>query len=749
MRHPPSPFRDVDRFYEVFALQRSKEGPSQAEVEASIRKIPGIVSSASARFASIDVDIGEGVERSVVAYSSPVLFSLAGVKPRRGRLPTADDMLRGGVVMVSDELWHRRFNDRAHLEGATLSMNGQTFSIIGVMPTGATLRRGEVWVPDSSMPPGTSHEVFVRVASSNKAARKAIETQLTALSKRWTSIFSKPGEKTFAMVLWSMAPDPLELKDFHYAMIGAAICVLIIACANVAALMLARGMVRRRDYALRLALGSSRGEIAREVIVEVATLAVAGCVAGALIATWAIGLLTRIVPQELHWQGFAEPQWSMRVLALSAVAVFVSVAIAGGFPAWQASHTDPMAPLKESGGGTTGRAGTRFRWLIMAELSLAMMLVMIASLLMKSTTKMSTFDFGYDARGLLSVEVQLSSRDSIAPAARAAMYQQLLSRIKALPGVRDAASFVQCDFSDRVLTSDRTVEGGKAAYVAQGCYQGSSGLFHTIGIDLVDGRDFIDGDDAGIGAVILDQRTAAKLFPHERAIGRLIKLGAISSGSPFMPVVGVVRNHDLAFNRYPETGPDTSDRVYVAPPFMARRFGDMVIRPNTADEKVKLAITRVLRSTMPPRSTVNIQPWFRSYQDQLRAEQFLSILFSMLGGASLLLGAAGLFSVISYVAGQRMREFAVRIALGATNRNVLRLVMREAFLMALGGTGVGAGLGMWAGFLLWDKMWGVYPVDAQALIAGEATLLIVTMLACLAPALRATKANPVEVLRAA
>jgi putative ABC transport system permease protein len=173
------------------------------------------------------------------------------------------------------------------------------------------------------------------------------------------------------------------------------------------------------------------------------------------------------------------------------------------------------------------------------------------------------------------------------------------------------------------------------------------------------------------------------------------------------------------------------------------------VRPVPGAKGVEVGVWRALRATMPPRSYARVQPWVETYLEGVRTEQFLSLLFVLLGLASLLLGAAGLFSVISYVAGQRNREFAVRIALGASKSNVLNLVMKEALVMALGGTAVGAGLGMWAGFLLWNKMWGVYPVDAQALIAGETALLLVTMLACLLPALRATKANPVDVLRAA
>jgi putative ABC transport system permease protein len=575
------------------------------------------------------------------------------------------------------------------------------------------------------------------------------QAQLTALARHWTALYAHPGEKPFQAVIWSLRPNPLKLEDFHKAMIGAAMCVLIIACANVAALMLARGMVRRRDYALRLALGASRSEIAREVIVEVAVLAVAGCVAGAIVATWAVGVLARTIPAELHWQGFVQPQWSVRVLALSALAVIASIAIAGGFPAWRASRTDPAQPLKESGGGTTGRPGTRFRWLVMAELALSMTLLMGASLLLKSSSKMAVYDFGYDARGLLQVDVQSMGRDTLGIEERARGYQRMLAAVRALPEVRDAASFVACDYQNKVMTSDRTVEGGAAIYVGNGCFQGSAGLIHTLGLNMVDGRDFIEGDDTGNGAVILDERTARKFFPHERAIGRLVKFGALAGPSPWLPVVGVARNQDLEFNLYPATGPDTSAHVFISLPYASRKFGDLVIRPRPGVHGAEVAISRVLRANMPPRSKVYVEPWFKAYQVLLRSEQFLSLLFALLGLASLLLGAAGLFSVISYITGQRMREFAVRIALGASNQNVLTLVMKEALVMALGGTAVGAGFGMWAGFLLWTRMWGVYPVDAQALIAGEATLLLVTLGACLLPALRATKANPVDVLRAA
>ncbi|MFI5233694.1 MAG: ABC transporter permease [Gemmatimonadales bacterium] len=760
MRHPASPYRDVDQLYLLQLRLGAAANPNRHDVDQALANMPGVTAHATSRFASTTVEFGDGVERTGVAFTHPGFVDILGVRPRIGRLPTAAESAGASVALVSDALWRSRFNNRGRTDGATLTVDNNQYTIIGVLPTrtelpGETFVGVNVWVPDFAPDTTRPQLTLLRIARGS-ADTVLVQSQVTALCKRWTQLFLTRNERPFSGRLLSMRPDPLALQDYHKAMIGAAICVLLIACANVAALMLARGMVRRRDYALQLALGAARAEIAREVVVEVAVLALIGCVAGAFVASWAIGLITGATPVEMRWQGFVQPQWSVRVLAASARAVLVASGIAGGFPAWQASRTDPMGPLKESSGGTIGRAGTRFRWLVMAELALSMTLVMGASLMLKSANRMAAYDFGYDARGLMLVESTVPFFDpslhaNITASGRDSLYTELLARVKAIPGVRSASKFTKCLFThgsnSGAITSDRTIEGGHAANVLNHCNVGSAGLFTTLGIPMADGRDFIEGDDA-TGAIVLDERTAHKLYPHERAVGRLLKLGDLASDRPWLPIVGVVRDRQLTFNAFPEAGPDTAEQVYATMGGVPV-FADIIVRPEPGARGVELAVWRALHATMPPRSYARVQPWIEGYLEGVRTEQFLSLLFVLLGFASLLLGAAGLFSVISYIAGQRNREFAVRIALGATKSNVLNLVMKEALIMALGGTAIGAGLGMWAGFLLWNKMWGVYPVDAQALIAGETTLLLVTMLACLLPALRATKANPVDVLRAA
>jgi predicted permease len=765
MRHPQSPYSNVDQLYAIqLVVYRSGPGgssPNRRDVTDAIAGLRGVSARSTARYASESVEFPDGGERRGILYARPGFFEVLGVQPRLGRLWTAEDAARGDVAVVTDALWRRRFGNRARIDGATMEIGDNQYKVIGVMPPHTEFSEAsgqDIWIPDPAPDTTDVGNPIVRIPGGT-VDTVLVQRQLNELTRRWSKQYLAPTQHPYWARLVSLRPDPLALQDYHKAMIGAAICVLLIACANVAALMLARGMVRRRDYALRLALGAGRAEIAREVVVEVAVLAIVGCVVGVLVASWAVGLITRATPAELHWQGFVQPQWSVRVFALSGLAVLVSIAISGGFPAWQASRTDPMGPLKESSGGAIGRAGTRFRWLVMAELALAMTLVMGASLMIKSTVRMAEYDFGYDARSLFEVQVYIQQRyivgnrvlaykDTLTDSARVRLRTEVLSKIAAIPGVHSATTFGGCNLKNGVVTTDRTIEGGAAGYVPSNCNVGAAGLFATIGVPMVDGRDFMPGDDA-TGAIILNERTARALYPHERAIGRTIKLGDLASDKPWLPIVGIVRNYDPGFNWFPEAGPDTSQQMYAMLPTSRTEMRELIVRPDAHTKGIELALWKTLRTTLPPHSIWRVAPLVESYQTGVRSEQFLSLLFTLLGLASLLLGAAGLFSVISYVAGQRNREFAVRIALGATKQNVLNLVMKEALIMALGGTAAGAGLGMWAGFLLWNKMWGVYPVDAQALILGETTLLLVTMLACLLPALRATKANPVDVLRAA
>ena len=749
MTHPNSPYSHVEQLFNVRVFGNARISPSAKDVRDALASIPGIARLTTATWSWLDVEAGASVSKIAISHTRPGFFELLGARTRLGRLPSPDDAQQGKVAVVGDDLWRQHFGNRSEIGDAHLSIDGRVYAIIGVLPPHADAPANvEVWIPDVEQPNGAYGQPFVRLRPG--VTERDIQPQLNAIMKRLTEVYALgPGDRPFAASLVTLRPDPLTLKDFHRAMIGAALCILLIACANVSALMLSRGTVRRRDYALRLALGATRGDIAREVIFEVGALAAIGCVAGAIVAAWAVGLMTRATPVEMKWMWFAEPQWSVRVLGMSALAVIIAVTVAGGIPAWQASRTDPAGTLKDSSGGNTGRVGTRFRWLVMVELALSMTLLVGASLMLKSVLLMSRFDFGVDTKRLLSVRVY---EQNLGPGTTTAelirLNREALAGIRGAPGVESAAMVSSCVFDHPMVTTDRTVEGSKAATLPQ-CSNVSTDYFRTLGYSFAEGRDFQEGDATGNGAAILDEKTARKLFPHESAIGRTLKLGDLASRQPWLTVVGIVRDKTVGFNPFPERGTDSSEVLFVSLPDSSRGFWhNFALRIVPGAQGVQVAVSRALSAALPAQAFKLIVPWTETYDTQLSEERFLSLVFSLFGAASLALGAAGLFSVVSYLASQRMREFAVRVALGATRENLARLVLREALLMALGGTAIGAGLGMWAGFMIWDKMYGVYPVDATALIAAEVTLLVVTMLACLVPALRAMRADPVSVMRA-
>ncbi len=770
MTHPEPPFRDVDQLYSVYFSVRVAQPPPARVLDDAVAGLEGVERAAGWQAGGFDVMVmfRSGFRPTYVNRVSAGLFGALETRTRVGRLFNETDFARQDVAIVTDKVWRRDYGNRPTIGDATLQTGGQVYRIVGVLPSGTDRSLyGDVFLASAEPPQGWG-AMIVRLKPGVSVAE--FQPQLKALNERLTRLYSVgPKDRGIGAVIHAMRPDPLTVRDFHRAMVGAAFCILLIACANVAALMLARGLAKRRDYALRLALGAHPFEIGREVVVEISLLAILGCVAGAVVTSWFVGLIGRAMPAEMEWQGFVQPQWSWRVLALSSAAVFASIGVAGGFPAWIAARTDPAGPLKDGAGSTTGRSHTRFRWLVIAELAIAMTLLMSTSLMQKSIRLMQHYDWGYPVEQLAIAGVGAPWRhDSTSLDEMARRQQQALELLRAAPGIADVQIYARrsCGILQNMVVSDRTAEGGRSLFIGSnargtgGCEAVGPHFFRLAGIDIVAGRDFDDGDLAGEGAAILDQNTASRLFPGESAVGHRLKFGGWRSNADWYTVVGVVRNHHLGFDNHPELGADTSATVYVVSGFQQAINADprraprgslsmtFLVRMSGNPDSVKLGVARALAPLTPPGGQAGATEWNADYHEMLRTEGFLSLIFTCLGLASLLLGAAGLYSVVSYVTGQRMREFAVRVALGATRKNVSRLVLREAFLMSVGGTAVGAGFGMWAAFMLWDRMWGIYPVDAEALVIAELVLVVTTMVACLVPALRAANADPLEVMRA-
>ncbi len=746
LMHPLSPYRDVDELFRIQGYGYSaRNGPTTAQLRDIWPK--------GGPFAAVTI-FGYGGQGLADANGildprrydrvAPNLFDVLGVRPRLGRTFREEDRRAQNTIVVSDAFWRSRFKDRSEIGDATVTFDDRTYTIIGVMPAGfsPSPAPADAWLPFGSdaAPYGA---LIVRAKSGLTAAD--LQSPLKSIAAAAQQFIRAGASVSF--VAWPLRPDVLQLSEYHKAMIAAALGILLISCANVSALMLARGLSRRRDAALRLSLGATRGVIVRDVLAEVAIITGVGCLAGVLAAVWGFSALAAAAPPEMAWLGLSEPSWSWRVLGGAFGAAIVSAALAAVLPALQASRVDPAEPLKESAGTTTGRGRTRFRVLVIAELALSLVLLSGASLVAKATSRVAHYDFGFDATGLLNVWVRtnLSGRTTVGtPMHTMDDLAPIIERIRSIDGVESVASMGVATPDSAMVISENAAAGAPPLALL-GYQQIGIGLVRTLGLALTAGRD-VDAGDRESGAVILDDNAARALFPHDAAIGRMIKFGGPSSTKPWIPVVGVVRHTTFFFHEDPDDRGDPVIFAYL--PHDRLGFWRFIVRQAPGSRAVPFAVQRRIRDQLGSYGYVGVSPMLANYEQMLRGRYFVAGVFALLGAASLLLAVAGLFSVLAFAVGQRMREFAVRIALGAQPGDVLRLVLRDGLELALGGTAIGAIGAVWAGSLLSRVLFDVNPADVTAIVTAEAILLAVSMLASVVPALRAMRADPVVVLRA-
>ena len=740
---------DVDRlFRESLRLGNQKHPPSILEQVRALEALPGIEGVAvTTGMERAGVETNGVVSWMVIANTTPNFFSTIGVRPLIGRFPSADEIQAKSAVMLTSSSWRRLFPKRASIDGATIALDDRQYAVVGVLAPGfETLMGGEIWLPVTSPVElqGLRYPTIIaklRVGVDSIALR----SQLATVAANFTATYVPAGSPAYELQLRGMRPKPPNLRDNELAllMVGIAVGVLAIACINVSALSLARGLTRRRDYALRVALGASRAAIGAEVLAEVTVLGALGAICGFMIAVALIGTLRHMVPEDLMQRGYFVPELNARVFAVTVLTLIAGVLLAGAVPAWRASRANPSDPLKDNAGTTTGRSRNEFKLLVMGELAIAMALLMLSSLLTLSTRNLVKYDFGFDARRMLSAQVYIRrSRDSLTATQKVALLDASVQRVAGMPGVAAVSTQGRGRLEDDRITSDVGWES-ESLRLKSGFIEAGPNFFSTLGAPLLEGRDFAEGDRAR-GAVILSKHAEKLLFPHGGAVGRTVKLGGERSNRAWVPVIGIAPDIRLGFYEgYAEH--DTA--VYASTSNRSIDNSSLVVRPGRANPTLKLTILRTLRDGLPQGSSTSVSSFVDNFEFMLRIEQFFDRVFSFLSAASLLLGAAGLFSVMSYTVSQRLREFAVRQALGAAPRDVLKLVMRGALELALGGTAFGALLSFWASAGVSTVLFGVKNTDPVSLVVAEITLLAVTMVASLIPAIRAMRADPVDVLR--
>ncbi len=758
-RHPYLPYSDVDRLYfPLLRLGNQRTPPSLGDLQRTVRTLPAVEESAVTHGTFENVTIDGDESAYLVTRASGGFFKLIGIRPVLGRLPNAEEERNASAALVTPDVWRRMFGDAKEMGNARLEIEGKLANVVGVLPRGTDVSfPGDIWVPFSSPTDvddlkqsgglgasaySGSAMLVVKLRSHVSAA--AIDAQFNVAAAGLTRRFETPGSKAapYQLTLSSIRPRPVNADGFELLILLIGFGVLVIAATNVAALSLARGLTRQRDYALRIALGASRAAIAGEVLAEVGVIAAVGAAGGVLTSRAMIGALTHIVPAELAARIYVVPEFSGRLFAFAGAALACAVIVAGAAPAWRASRVSPAEPLKDGAGTTTGRSRREFRILVVGELAVSMVLLMLASLMSLSVKNIASYSFGYDAQRLLEANIYMKfTKDTGDAPARIAAQLASLDRMRSAPGVAAAATTNGVSVPDWKIRSDAML-AGDPPMVAEIATNVSAGFFGTLGVRLAQGRDFEEGDRLNGGAAILSARAARALFPRGGAVGHMIQWG-----KRWLPVVGVTGEFEMYF-RNPDAR-DYGPPVYVS--FTQTRFDGwgILIRPSANNPKLAHTLHGMLRDALPPGTSSQVHAWTEQYDMQIRGAEFIAKLFGVIATAAMLLGAGGLFSVVSYAVSQRMREFAVRRALGAGSADIMKVVLTYALEMSLAGTALGALFSFWASSGVSAFLFGVKNTDPVSLVVAECVLLGITMMASALPALRATKANPVDVLRAA
>src|ERR1043165_8135151 len=685
------------------------------------------------------------------------VFSILGVAPALGRTfsPEEDQLGHEHVVVLSDALWQRRFNRDPSIVNRTITLNGESFTVIGVMPRGFFFpeREIELWKPWAMEPEqkaGRGDHYLRLVARLKPGATVArANADLTAIAQRLSAEYPRTNEG-LGFVAHSLHQDYVGNLRLPILILFAAVgLVLLIACVNVANLLLAQASTRRKDIAIHIALGARRWTIVRQLLVESLLLAAGGGVLGVLGAFWGVAALAKLLPESLS--KLQNVNVDARVFLFTLGVSVLTAIVFGGVPALLASRTQPGATLsdvaRDTAGGTSGRYVRRV--LVVSEVALAVVLLVSAGLLIRSFQLLRNVDTGFTTANALTMRMVLPFPKYEKAEARRAFYDEVLRKVEELPGVESAGMITFLPLSFHGMNFNFSVDGQPAPSDTKLPFAlfrvVSPDSFRAMGIPLQRGRFFEARDSAeSQPAVLVNRRLAEQYWPGEDAIGKRLKVGPLDSPSAWLTVVGVVgdtRQTGLNEHKLEFYVPYAQERRS----FMAPR--DLVVRTKSDPASIASAVRRAVWSVDKDQPVSNVRTLDQVFAAAISQERFQALLLGLFAMLALLLACVGLYGVISYAVVQRTHEIGVRMALGAQPLDVLRLVIRQGLSLTLAGLVIGIVAGTFVTRVLTDMLFGVTPRDPLTFVGVPALLLLVALLACYIPARRATRIDPLIALR--
>jgi len=701
------------------------------------------------------LDTGEGTVDTPMGLVTPETFSLFHVNPILGRTFTEEETLpgRSRVVVLSQSLWQKHFGSDPNVLGRTLQLSGAANTIIGVMPAGFSFPdRAQFWRPlviDPAKLDRGPHFLHVlgRLKPGVTLARAQADMSAIAarLARQYPEKIAGHGVKLEPLTTVIVGDIGLAL----YVLLGAVGFVLLIACANLANLMLARLGARQKEIAVRTALGASRLRIVRQLLIESIVLGVAGGAAGLLLAIWAVSWVVSVSADTIP--RVQEISVDPRVAGFTLLVSVATGVLFGLAPALHVSKTDLTDALKESGRTSAGLRRTRLRSvLVMSEVALSLVLLVGAGLMIRSFAKLNQIDPGFNTERVLSLGVTLLKSKYPADEQVGTDYAQLLERAAAVPGVISVGAITDLPLSGSSTSDSFTIEGRpaipKEAEPSTEYRVVTPRYFQSMGVPLLAGRDFTDSDTRkSPNVAVINDAFARQHFGAENPLGQRLKLQG-QERDPLM-IVGVVGNvRDFGLDQLPAPAAYVP---YLQDPLSTtyQRSMTIVARTNADPGAIAGSVRTALTSVDKDLPVYAIKPMTEYLHDSLARRRFNMILLTVFGGVALVLAAVGIYGVISYGVTQRTHELGIRMALGAQRRDVLKLVIRQAMIVALGGVGIGLLASLALTRLIKSLLFNVGVTDPLTFVAIAALMSMIALIACLIPARRATKVDPLVALR--
>jgi putative ABC transport system permease protein len=685
------------------------------------------------------------------AVVSSDFFSVLRTNAMQGRTFTPDEERPGRdqVVVIGHALWQRAFGANPNIIGQTLTLNSRSFTVVGIMPAGFEFpREAELWVPlawdDADRQVRSDHNYLVIARLKQNVSPQQAQAEMNTISSRLEQQYPEANKGWGAVVIPLREDLVGDIRLALLVLFGAVGFVLLIACANVANLMLARGANRQKEMAVRIALGAGRARLVRQLLTESVLLAVTGGVLGLLLAVWGSRMLVRL--GSLPNSGYIGiDTWA---LGFTLLVSFVVGIIIGIVPALQFTRTSISETLKQGSGRTGGspiKQHTR-KALVISEVALSLVLLIGAGLMIRSFWKLQNVDPGFDTSNALTMSIVLNYIRYSEPHQRLAFVDRAIENIRAVPGVVSVGTTTKIPLAGGGSTQPFSIEGRPTAAIAEQPMAQtryiSPDYFRAIGIPLRQGRFFSDQDrDNSQPVIIISEAMARRFWPGENPIGRRLtpSFHSEQGAREIVGVVGDVKTTGLDV--------DASAMMYLPYKQFPLPFMSFVVRTASNPESLVQPVSKAIYSIDKEQALTNVQTMEQVLTKSLSGRRFNMTLLLTFAGVALVLAAVGVYGVINYTVTLRRRELGIRMALGAKTMDVLRLVLGQGLALTL----IGVGAGLISAFaltrLMASLLYGVTATDYLTFVSVSAVLIAVGLAASYVPARRATKVNPTIALR--